>query len=418
MSAGAPGELSRAGASVSERAGVGTHAGANASAGTGAGPGPGTRSTANASVGTGNGSGTGSSAAPSAGPSVAARTGANARVDAGEPVRVAVVGAGAVGCYYGGMLARAGVPVTLIGRPVHVDAIRRDGLRLTTAAFDEHIRLDASTDPAAVAGAALVLVCVKSPDTEATGRELAPHLAPGACVLSLQNGVDNAPRLQAMIDRPVAPAVVYVATEMGGPGHVRHMGRGELVIPSDIGSATSTELVEAVGVAADAAALDATRAPLPAGDAALSSADIVALFARAGVPVELSGNVLGALWGKLLLNCGYNAISAITDLPYGRMVTLPGIARTVHDAVAECLAVAAAMEVTIPGDVWAAVDRIATSMPGQVSSTCQDLRRGKPTEIDHLNGYIVRQGDRLGVPVPLNRALQALVKAMEAKAAA
>jgi len=350
-----------------------------------------------------------------------AGAGADAQAGAGEAPRVAVavVGAGAVGCYYGGMLARAGVPVTLIGRPQHVDAMRRDGLRITTAAFDVHVPVEASTQAAAVAGAGLVLVCVKSPDTEFTARELAPHLAPGARVLSLQNGVDNAARLQAVLGRPVAPAVVYVATEMGGPGHVRHMGRGELVIPSDIGGATSTEAVDAVHAAADAAAaLDATLAPVPLADGGLASADIVALLGRAGVPVERSDNVLGALWGKLLLNCGYNAISAITDLPYGRMVTLPGIARSVHDAVAECLAVAAAMGVTIPGDVWAAVDRIAATMPGQVSSTCQDLRRGKPTEIDHLNGYVVRQGDRLGIPVPLNRALHALVKAMEAKAAA
>src|SRR6202007_2616302 len=106
---------------------------------------------------------------------------------------------------------------------------------------------------------------------------------------------------------------------MGGPGHVRHLGRGELVVPSDMGAA------------------------------GLASADIVALFARAGVPAELSGHVLGALWGKLLLNCGYNALSAITDLPYGRMVTLPGIARTVHDAVGEWLAVAAAMDGATPG---------------------------------------------------------------------
>ena len=329
--------------------------------------------------------------------------------------RVAVIGAGAVGCYYGGMLARAGVPVTLIGRPVHVEAMKREGLRLTTAALDEHVALEASTDIAAAAGAALVLVCVKSTDTESTAAQLAPHLAPGARVLSLQNGVDNAPRLQALLLRPVAPAVVYVASEMAGPGHVSHMGRGELVIPSDIGTIASTELAERDDdIAANAAAaLNATLAPVPVEDPGMTSADIVALFAQAGVPVELSDNVLGALWGKLLLNCGYNAISAITDLPYGRMAMLPDIARTVHDAVAECLAVADALQVAIPGDVWAAVDRIATSMPGQVSSTCQDLRRGKPTEIDHLNGYIVREGERLGVATPLNRALHALVKALE-----
>ena len=381
-------------------------AGEASRAGEGAGPSAGTPASASAN------------AQARAGAPALASAGATAAALAGESVRVVIVGAGAVGCYYGGMLARAGVPVTLIGRAQHVQAMRRDGLRLTTSAFDDHVRVDASTEPAAVAGAALVLVCVKSSDTESTGRDIAPHLAPGARVLSLQNGVDNAARLQDVLGRPVAPAVVYVATEMGGPGHVRHMGRGELVIPADIGVAASTDLSDAVDLTANAAAaLDATLAPVPLADDGLSSADIVALFARAGVPVELSDNVLGALWGKLLLNCGYNAISAITDIPYGRMVTLPGIARTVHDAVAECLAVAAAMEVTIPGDVWAAVDRIATSMPGQVSSTCQDLRRGKPTEIDHLNGYVVRQGDRLGVPVPLNRALHALVKAMEAQAA-
>jgi 2-dehydropantoate 2-reductase len=323
----------------------------------------------------------------------------DARASMGEggpaATRVAIVGAGAVGCYYGGMLARAGVPVTLIGRPAHVEAMKRDGLRLTTAAFDQRIPVDASTDIAAVAGAGLVLVCVKSTDTEATARELHAHLAREACVLSLQNGVDNAPRLQALLQRPVAPAVVYVATEMAGPGHVRHMGRGELVIASDIGGAAQ-----------------------PGGvDRSVTSADVVALFGHAAVPVELSDNVLGALWGKLLLNCGYNAISAITDLPYGRMAALPDIVRTVHDAVAECLAVAEALQVTIPGDVWAAVERIANSMPAQFSSTCQDLRRGKPTEIDHLNGYVAREGERMGVATPINRTLHALVKALEAKAA-
>ena len=303
--------------------------------------------------------------------------------------RVAVVGAGAVGCYYGGMLARAGVAVTLIGRPAHVDAMARDGLRVTTAAFDEHVAVQASTEVSAAAAAGLVLVCVKSTDTDATAAELAPHLAPGACVLSLQNGVDNAARLQAIVGRPVAPAVVYVASEMGGPGHVRHMGRGELVIPSDIG----------------------------ADGGSFTSADLVALFARAGVPVELSGNVIGALWSKLVLNCGYNAMSAITDIPYGRLVQLPGVAQTIRSVVLECLAVADALRITIPGDVFAAVERIAATMPYQVSSTCQDLRRGKPSEIDHLNGFVADEGDRLGIATPVNRALHALVKAIEARGA-
>jgi 2-dehydropantoate 2-reductase len=160
--------------------------------------------------------------------------------------------------------------------------------------------------------------------------------------------------------------------------------------------------------------LNATLASVAAGEPGLDAAAIVALFARAGVPVELSDNVVGALWGKLVLNCGYNALSAITDQSYGRLVTLPGMAQTIHEAVLECLAVAAALGVTLPGDPFAAVRRIAETMPGQVSSTCQDLRRGKPSEIDHLNGFVAAQGERAGVPTPVNRTLQALVKALEA----
>jgi 2-dehydropantoate 2-reductase len=302
---------------------------------------------------------------------------------------VAVLGAGAVGCYYGAMLARAGVAVTMVGRPAHVEAMQRDGLRLTTAAFDERVAVRAGTDASAIAGAALVLVCVKSTDTALAALGMRPHLAPGARVLSLQNGVDNAPRLAAALGVPVAPAVVYVASEMAGPGHVRHMGRGELVIP------------------------DALE-----GAAGLASRDVVALFARAGVPVETSANVVGALWAKLVLNCAYNALSAITDTPYGALVTRPGIEATMRDAVDECLAVAAALGVAIPGDVRASVARIAQTMPGQVSSTCQDLRRGKPSEIDHLNGHVAAEGARLGVATPVNRALHAIVKALEARRAA
>ena len=147
-----------------------------------------------------------------------------------NPLKVAVMGAGAVGCYFGGMLARAGHTVTLIARLEHVQAIERDGLRMETKAFDEHVRLNASTEANAVHGADVVLFCVKSTDTESAGVQILPHLAPNALVLCLQNGVDNAERLQTVLTKhTVAAAVVYVATEMAGPGHVKHHGRGDLV---------------------------------------------------------------------------------------------------------------------------------------------------------------------------------------------
>src|SRR5437867_423989 len=134
-----------------------------------------------------------------------------------DGMRIAVMGAGAVGCYYGGMLARAGHAVTLLGRAQHVDAVRRDGLLLDTQPFQARVPMQASTDTRAVQGEELVLFCVKSIDTENAAAAIAPHLEPDALVLSLQNGVDNAERLQSVLRQEVAPAVVYVASEMAGP---------------------------------------------------------------------------------------------------------------------------------------------------------------------------------------------------------
>src|SRR6202790_5713640 len=125
-------------------------------------------------------------------------------------MKIAVMGAGAVGCYYGGMLARAGHDVVLIGRPQHVEAIERQGLRLETQTFDERIRVSASTEASAVLGAQLVLFCVKSTDTESGAAAIKPHLAPDALVMSLQNGVENADRLRALLPQNVAAAKLFV----------------------------------------------------------------------------------------------------------------------------------------------------------------------------------------------------------------
>jgi 2-dehydropantoate 2-reductase len=292
------------------------------------------------------------------------------------------MGAGAVGCYYGAMLGRAGCDVTLIGRAQHADAIGRSGLRLQTNSSDESVNVKASTTPNAVRGAQLVLFSVKSTDTEAAGKAMAPFLEREAAIVTLQNGVDNAERLAATLGREVIPAVVYVAVEMAGAGHVRHHGRGELVI----GRSGASEAV-------------------------------VAAFRAAGVPAEASDNVAGALWAKLIVNCAYNALSAITQLPYGRLVQGSGVPDIMRDVVDECLAVARAAGVQMPGDMHETVRRIAQTMPGQYSSTAQDLARRKKTEIDHLNGFVVRKGEALGLPTPANRVLLALVKLLETRTA-
>jgi 2-dehydropantoate 2-reductase len=296
------------------------------------------------------------------------------------PLKVAVMGAGAVGCYFGGMLARAGHDVTFIARPQHVEAITRDGLRMETKAFDEQVRLQAVPDPSGASDADVVLFSVKSMATETAGRQLQPFLRPDTLLVCLQNGVDNADRLRAVLpDHDVAAAVVYVATEMAGPGHLKHHGRGELVIEP---SAASERLAQAL--------------------------------IAAGVPTEISSNVRGALWLKLILNCAYNAVSAIAQRPYGENVESEGIWDVMRDVVDECLAVAKADGIQMPADAHVANRKLVETMPAQYSSTAQDLARGKATEIDYLNGYVVRRG-ALGIHTPANRVLWALVKLLESK---
>src|SRR5579863_6578054 len=128
--------------------------------------------------------------------------------------RIAVVGAGAVGSYFGGMLARAGAPVTLIGRAPHVEAINRDGLFIDSIHFKESVSVSASTELAAVRDADIVLFSVKTVDTESAAKSLAPHLAPDTIVVSLQNGVDNVERIDFAAGIQALPAVVYIAAEM------------------------------------------------------------------------------------------------------------------------------------------------------------------------------------------------------------
>jgi 2-dehydropantoate 2-reductase len=305
---------------------------------------------------------------------------------------VCVVGAGAVGSFFGAMLARAGNRVTLIGRPAHVQAIQNNGLRLDMGGRVEAIRVAAKTGLEAANDASLVLFCVKSPDTAGVARELAPHLADDALILSLQNGVENAQTIARHVARTVVPAVVYVATSLPEPGVVRHFGRGDLTIGP----------------------LDANAASDPATTNMLEA--LVDLFAKAQVPVRITNDVTAQLWLKLLTNCAYNAISAIAQAPYGELVRVAEIRELQRAVVQEVVAVAIAAGVALSLDAaLEATKDIVKTMPGQRSSTAQDVARHRPTEIDHLNGFIARRGRELGIDTPANQALHALVKLVESR---
>jgi 2-dehydropantoate 2-reductase len=137
------------------------------------------------------------------------------------------------------------------------------------------------------------------------------------------------------------------------------------------------------------------------------------------VPVVVAPDVMEQLWSKMMVNCAYNAISALAQAPYGRLAAVPEVRAVQEAVVREVVAVAAAEGIALPLDAsLQAMQRIAVAMPAQLSSTAQDVARRKPSEIDHLNGFVARRGRDLGVPVPINETLHALVKLVEAGHAA
>jgi 2-dehydropantoate 2-reductase len=301
------------------------------------------------------------------------------------------MGAGAVGSYFGGMLARAGARVTLIGRPKHVEAIRKVGLLLDTVTFKEHVAMNASGDPADVRDAQFVLFCVKTLDTENAARAIAPHLSPDAIVISLQNGVDNVARIRVASGIDALPAVVYVAAALPEPGHVKHSGRGEWIVGDYAGAAPGSQ-----------------NRPARVAD----------MCAAASVPCHISKNIEVDLWTKMVMNCAGNAVTAIAQTSFAHVARNLDTREVLRTVINECVAVARASGVALPDIDWTEKGLKNVETLGEAtSSTAQDIARGKPTEIDSLNGYIVRRGKELGVPTPVNMTLFALIKLIEESSA-
>jgi len=266
----------------------------------------------------------------------------------------------------------------------------RDGLKLdlATSSVTEIIRIEASSDLSSLQTADLVLFCVKSTDSASVALQIAPYLAPHALIMSLQNGVENAALIAQHVPHPVIPSVVYVATEIPAPGFVKHNGRGELVI----GTMKASRL----------------------SDPQKSLNEIVVLFDSAQVPVQISQNVMAELWSKLMINCAFNAISGLAQIQYEKLAALESVRSTQVALVREVIAVAHADGIHLSEPVaLKAVAQISMTMGSQKSSTAQDMARFKHSEIDHLNGFIVRRGQELGVATPVNQALFALVKLVE-----
>ena len=309
-------------------------------------------------------------------------------------MKIAIIGAGSLGCVFGAMLTTAGHDVWLIHRRrEHVDKINRDGLHVEGLSGDRYVRVKATTDPAEVGPVDLALVLVKAMDTRAAVANAVSLAGPETVFLTLQNGLGNREKIAEVVgeDRAMA-GITGVGGELVGLGHVVHTVAGTTYVGELDGSVSPrAELI--------ARALD-----------------------RAGIPTEVTANVQGRIWDKVLRNSAANATCAITGYTPDYLFAFPSSREWVELVARETATVAAALGVKLPYDdplawlrkLWGTAPD-PTSPAAHKPSMVQDIEKGRPTEVEAINGAVVRAGESVGVPTPYNRALTLLVHMIEAK---
>jgi len=303
-------------------------------------------------------------------------------------LKIAVLGAGSLGCAIGGVLTEAGHSLWLINRNTAlVELLNTRGLILRDNGVDRKVMVRAASNAADVGQVDLVIVLVKSFDTVQAMTGAMSLLGPDTTVLSLQNGAGHEDMLADIVGRErVLAGKTYAGGTQLGLGHITigTAGRDTYIGELDGGM---TQRVQA----------------------------IAQLFTAAGLTTTVSENILGTIWDKLLVNVATGALSGITGLSYGDLYSVPEVEACAIAAVAEAMAVARASGVRLstaePRQTWT---RAAEGLPFEFkASMLQSIEKGSVTEVDFVNGAVVRQGIKVGVPTPINQTLLACLKGIE-----
>jgi 2-dehydropantoate 2-reductase len=301
-------------------------------------------------------------------------------------MKIGVAGAGAVGCHYGSLLQQAGHELAYLARGAHLAALRRDGLLHVSHGVETRLAVRADDDAALLGDAEVVLLSGKMTDLSGLLRLLAGHMPDGALLVTLQNGV-LAPEMaqQAFPHHAIAAGSAFIGVRIERPGVVVHSAAGGMALGH-----------------------------WQSGPGDMRLQPLIAALEQAGVPVREESDVQLMLWRKLLWNCGFNALTAITrrfarDMAAGEE-TLP----LVRAAMAETVAVAQAAGVALSADDIDRHVQVTLAGTGTVkTSMWQDIERGRPTEVDFLNGFVAQRGAELGVATPVNDMLTVLMHAIE-----
>ena len=298
-------------------------------------------------------------------------------------MRIAIVGAGAVGGYFGGRLAAAGSDVTFIARGPHLDAMRARGLRLESPKGDLHVhRVNATDDPGTVGPVDTVLFAVKLYDVESALALLPPLVGSDTIVVPIQNGVDAAAMVTRAVGRPhVGGGVAYVAAVVSEPGVVRHTAMDQLIFGE----------------------LDGVRSPRL--ERLLSACE------AAGFQATLSDHIEVDLWSKFVRLAVFSGMTAVTRLPIGPLRDDPDLWAMFRAAILEGMAVARAKGIALPASVFDETGAMAQSLPGPAkSSMLEDLERGRRLELPWLSGALVRIGREVDVDTPIHRFITTVLK--------
>lgn len=303
-------------------------------------------------------------------------------------MRIAVLGAGAMGSLFGGHLAAAGEEVTLVDVwQEHVDKLNNDGLGITPRGGERRvIPVQATTDQSSVGPVDLIIVFVKCFHTEQAVRAALPLVGPDTAVLSLQNGLGNGDVIASVVGRErLLVGVTYSSATLLGPGEIAHTNKGRTVVGE------------------------------PDGGVSPRVQNVVAALQRAGLEAEASPRVMDLVWTKLTLNAACLGVAALTRMTAGEQAAHAEVAQVIRILTAETVAVARAAGsspsyANPPDDI---IGFLAKAGPAK-ASMLQDVEAGRRTEIDVINGAVVAQGAKYGVPTPVNQLIVQLVKGLEA----
>ncbi len=301
-------------------------------------------------------------------------------------MKIGIVGPGAIGCLFGAMLSRGGHEVWLIDR--HAERARllgRRGIWVSGVTGEFNARVQATASPNNVGEARLVMIAVKSYDTREAAQAAAPLVGGDTAVLTLQNGLGNVEVLQEVLgEGRVIGGVTSQAATLIAPGQVHHAGQGATVIGE------------------------------PSGELTDRLADVVEAFASAGVHVSLTTNLEADVWSKLAVNAGINAVATLAQVRNGGILESRHLRELLCAAVAEASAVAEAKGITLAREDMAAYGQeVCQRTANNVNSMLQDVHRKRRTEIDAINGAVMREAEAVGVPAPTNRVLTALIRGIE-----